>query len=465
MDKKLIRFIIYCATVVLFLTGMVLVCVLSNSDEPKPLENADAVYQEAVNRITGQPDIQLNIIRDKSITVDGNIFREQSTQAITYQGLGTDQMRGNAEETLQIGEYTIRISELYAGGVGCFTVNDTPFQGSITREDYLARYTPAAAISADLYASIQGTCTKKGSVIHFSQAATAESWCRENGMENLTAEGTAYLDTSGNLTKTVYFLSYTLGHANITLTTTVSIEEAEEIQMPQDTTGYTKITYLDGPRILESACGYLLSTDTVTASNTNKISCEAFGDVRAQTIQVRTNGVGTWTAGVDTKVTVENSSKTGTSSTTTKQEIFENGTYTARIGEDEPTTSDKIGVADMRQYCRDILVATIMLPEYITDVKFIETETGYRIEYEASEAFAQMLSNEACSTLYQKEDVLTGISQSYRTDSVACYLTIDKQTGFPVASGFSYSGIYTISGLPYKLQYNADQSYTLLTKE
>lgn len=465
MDKKLLRFILYCITVALLLTGIVLVAVLPNTDDPKPINNADAVYQEAVNRLSGQQNLKLNITYDKSTSINGNIFRERSAQTVTYQGLGTEQMRGNAEETLQIGEYTIRISELYTDGTGYFTVNDTPFQGSITESEYLARYIPAAAISPELYAGIQGTYTKMGSVIWFSQAATAESWCWEDSMENLTAEGTAYLDANGDLTKTVYLLSYTLGHANITLTATVSIDQAEDIQIPQDTTGYTKIGDLDAPRILETACGYLLSTDTVTASYADKISCEAFGDVREQTIQVRTTGGGSWTAGVDTKVTVENSSKTGTSSVTTKNEAFENGIYTAKIDGGEPTTADQIGAADMRQYCRDILVATIMLPEYITDVKCTDTEAGYRIEFTASESFTQMLAAEACAILYQKEDVLTGISQSYRTDSVSCYLTIDKRSGFPVASGFSYSGTYTISDLPYNLQYKADQTYALLTGE
>lgn len=465
MDKKLLRFILYCVSVSLLLTGIVLVAVLSNADEPKPLENAEAVYQEAVNRLNGQQDLKLNITYDKSTSIDGNIFRERSTQTVTYQDLGTDQMRGFAEETIQIGDHAFHITELYADGIGFFTVDDAPFQGSITKEEYLARYIPAATISAELYAGIDGTSTKKGAVIQFSQAALAESWVREDGMENLTAEGTAQLDAQGNLTKTVYLLSYTRGHASITLTATVSIEQAEPVQLPQDTAIYTKISYLDGPRMLETACGYLLSTDTVTAAHADNISCEAFGDVREQTIQVRTTDGATWTAAVDTTVTVENSSKTGSSATTKKAEVFENGTYTAKIDENDPTVSDQIGAADMRQYCRDILVATIMLPEYITDVKLTDTETALRIDFTASEAFAKMLSAEACATLYQKEDVLNGISQSYRTDSVSCYLTIDKQFGFPAASGFSYSGTYTISDLPYKLQYKADQNYTILTTE
>lgn len=465
MDKKLIRFVLYCVSVSLLLTGIVLVAVLPNNDEPKILDNADAVYQEAVNRLNGQQDIKLSITYDKSTSIDGNIFREQSTQTVTYQGLGTQQMRGLAEQTLQIGDHSFHTTELYADGIGYFAVDDAPFQGTITQEEYLARYIPAAAISAELYANVHGSSTKKGTTIQFSHAALAESWAREVGMENLTAEGTAYLDADGNLTKTVYLLSYTMGHANITLSTTVSIEQAEEITLPQDTSIYTTITYLDGPRMLETACGYLLSTDTVSAYHADNISCEAFGDVREQTIQVNTTGGAAWTAGVNTTVTVENNSKTGSSATTTKTETFENGIYTAKIDENDPTTSDKIGAADMRQYCRDILVATIMLPEYITDVKFTDTETELRIDFTASEAFAQMLSNEACATLYQKEDVLTGISQSYQTDSVSCYLTIDKQFGFPAASGFSYSGTYTISDLPYKLQYEADQSYILLTSE
>lgn len=460
MDKRRLLFIIIGA-VVLLAVCVTIVCLFAlGSDEPKILENADAVYQEAVNRLNGQENIQLNIFYDKSTTIGGEIFREQSTQVVTYQGLGTEQMQGIANETLHIGNYSISISELYADGTGYFTVNGSNFRGSISQEEYLSRYIPTAPVSAELYASIHGNATKEETVIHFSRAATAEGWAQEGSMENIEAEGTAYLDADGNLTKTMYLLSYTLGSAKVTLTAAVEISQAQPIQLPEDTSAYAQIAYLDAPRTLETACGYLLATNNASAAYSDTISCEAFGDIRTQTVNVRTTGIGSWTAQVDTVVTLENSSKAGVVSSTAKSEKFEDGTYTTQIDGGEPSIGTDISTSDMRQYCQDILVATIMLPEYITDARLTESETAYRIEFAAKEAFAQMLSSEACTTLYQSADVLTGISQAYQTDGVTCYLTVDKQTGLPTASGFSYSGTYTISELPYRLIYQADQAYT-----
>ena len=244
----------------------------------------------------------------------------------------------------------------------------------------------------------------------------------------------------------------------------MEIAQAESITLPDNLESYTPITYLDGPRELEIACGQLLTANCATAAYTDTISCEAFGDIRRQSIDVKTCSADAWTAQVDTKVSLENSGKQGAAVTTQKSEIFENNTYIARVDGGAPVTGD-IRAKDMQSYCQDILVATIMLPDHITDAKVTQTDNAYHLEYTGNADFAKMLSDEACATLYQKADTLTMIAQSYNTDGVSCYLTVDKVTGLPTASGFSYDGTYIISELPYKLSYQADQSYYLLTEE
>ena len=102
-----------------------------------------------------------------------------------------------------------------------------------------------------------------------------------------------------------------------------------------------------------------------------------------------------------------------------------------------------------------------MLPEYISGTDLTETDTRFSIEFRANEAFAQLLAQEACATLYQNPDILTNMAQTFTTDRITCYLHVDKATGFPVASGFHYEGTYIVSALPYKLVFKADQNYAI----
>lgn len=458
------RFILCTCIVLVLLTAIVAVCIAENSDEPVTLRKPTAVYQEAVNRLNGQENIQLHISYDKSTAMGTQIFRERSQQTLTYEGLGTDEMKGYMEQELLIGEYPVSITELFSDGTGYFTVDGNGFQGSMTQEEYMARYIPAATVSPELYAKVQGTSTKKEAVIRFTYGAAAESWAAKSGMKDIASEAIVYLDTDGNLTKTEYLLSYVLQDAKISITATVEIQQPEQITLPDNLENYTPVAYLDGPRELEIACGHLLTANCATAAYTDTISCEAFGDIRKQSIDVSTCSTDAWNARVDTKVTLENNSKQGIAATTQKTETFENNTYTVQIDGGSPTTGD-VSAKDMQSYCHDILVATIMLPDHITDAKVSQTDNAYHIEYTGNEDFAKMLSDEACVTLYQKADTLTMIAQSYDTNSVSCYLTVDKVTGLPTASGFSYDGTYIISDLPYKLSYQADQSYDLLTEE
>ena len=68
----------------------------------------------------------------------------------------------------------------------------------------------------------------------------------------------------------------------------------------------------------------------------------------------------------------------------------------------------------------------------------------------------------ACKTLYDNPDILSEQTESYSVDISVGYLRIDKDTGLPIASGFRYLGTYTIDSLPYRLEFRADQQYTIL---
>lgn len=429
-----------------------------------PLSDAAALYQSAVDAVSSTENLTLTISQTKETIIGSEAFMEQSEQTVAYEGLGTERPRGMMQESLTIGTHTVSIQELFADGVGYFTVADANFQGTLTFEEYLARYAPVAPLNADMYESISGVATGDTSIITFAKASGIEAWCAESGTQFVSADGTAYISESGQLTKSIYHVSYTLNEIYFRLSTTVEISYAQvsPITPPEDTSIYKPITYLDAPRMLEKACGHLLKAVSVTASYSDSISCQAFGDQRTQTISISSVNAADWSARIDTTVELINSSKVGTVDKFTQSERFLDNVYSVTVDGGEPAKNSEIDADSMRQYCQDLLVGTIMLPQYILNAELSETEDAYHIKFTASEEFAQLIRAEACTTLYQDAQILSRQTESYTTDVISCYLTVHKPTGLPAASGFCYQGTYTIGELPYQLHFQADQQYDLL---
>lgn len=443
---------------------LIIIVSCSMGATPESLADADVLYENAVAAVTNASNLSLNITQQKEITVGNETFNETSTQTVTYEGLDSEHLQVAMEETLQAGSHTVTITELYADGVGFFTVEEGRFTFSANRDEYLARYTPAVLLDTSLYSSITGTRAKGIACITFAQPSGFEPWLDIENAELISAVGTAYIDKAGQLTESRYELTYTQGNAYIRQSITVEPVDAlhSPIQIPEDTSAYTPISDPNILRLLEIACGHLLEATSVTSTYTDTILCHAFGDQRSQSIVINAVSADQLDAQVDTSVSLSNSGKLGSASTVSKTERFSNGIYTVVVNDGEETAKSDIDAAAMHSYCQDILVGTMALPQYITGASVTETEDTYQIRFTASEDFGQLLQKEACLTLYQDADILSKQAQSYRTDSVLCYLTLHKSTYLPVASGFHYVGIYTIDALPYPLEFRADQQYRLL---
>lgn len=460
IDKKRVCII---GGAVLLLVLIIVLAASCQSPAAKQLSSEEAIrlYNQAAD-FTDE-NFSLRISQNKTIIIQGNTFNQQTEQVITYEAYGTSDMRSTSEQTLSMGDHTVAISQTYADGIVYMDVADSLFFGPLNGEAYLTQQAPAVLLNPDLYETVAGVKTGKTADIIFSQATDPETWVNAAITELVCAEGSADISDSGQLEKSFYQVAYWIEDVYIRLSTEVEIvyEPQSTVTLPEDPSLYTHITYVNAPQILEVACGYLLSADAITSAYTNSIFCQAFGDRRDQTVSIHTVSQPQWSAQLDTAITLSNSSKSGTTSTLSQTECFAGNTYTIATNGAKPVPNNEISEDAMRKYCRDLLIGTIMLPQYITDVSISETETVYQITFSASEDFAGLLRNEACTTLYQNPDILAQQMQSYETDIMMCYLTIDKHTGFPLASGFHYGGTYTIDALPYLLEFQADQTYTL----
>lgn len=459
---------IFAGIALLLLVAITVLVTTSDSDSPDPtyptIENGSVIYENAVDILNSTDNLSVRISYKKETLLGNEFLTEQSAQQVRYQGLVNGPLQASATETLIIGNQTVELSEIFVENQLFLTVDGCQFYGDMDAETYLTRYTPAQPLNADNYNTVTGKDTGNGYTISFSDPKTIESWVLSDETAVHQSTGTAHINAEGQLTKSVYTASYTVNNLDIRISVTVEIDYADTdpISLPDNHGEYIKLESPDAPRILEKACGYLLDATGVQGTCNDSIFCEAFGDQRNQTVVLNTAQDTTWTAQVDTTVEIINSSKAGTATNYTQREIFQNNTYSISVDNGPESINKDIDINKMRSYCSDLLVGTIMLPQYITGASITENEDTVTIELTGNDVFARLIDAEACTTLYQDANILGATAQSYTVDTMRCYLTVDKQTGLPIGSGLDYRGIYTIEQFPYRMELQSDHQYTLM---
>lgn len=446
------------AAALLSLTGYFILSAAQNSTTAIP--DAKKLYKSSLSNISDAQDLLLKINKTQAMTVGSSIFYETSQQTRSYAGIGLESMRIGLTETLSIDNYDIQISEVFTEGTVYTELNGSCFSGKINMADYLVRLSPAILINADLYESITATDTGNGYAVDFKQPYAAESWAMADTCTFVDATGTAYISYEGRLTKSIYNLTYDLESIRFQTSWTVEPNlSSGNVEIPKDTSLYTPIDYLDGPFMLERASGYLLQSKNISGYYSDSIYFQAFGDARTQNITIHTAAGNAWSALVDTQTVLKNDSRVDQDSQLQKTELYTDNVYYVSTNGSETTANLEVSADAMRSYCRNLLVGTVMLPQYVAGAQFTESDGVLHIVFSASDAYSELISSNAGQTMYQQPELLNKLAQSSTTDTLQCYLDLDKNTGLPVGSGIHYSGTYTIEGIPYELRYKADQAY------
>lgn len=426
---------------------------------PKTLnsEKAHSLYKNVTNnlsldsfayRITETKEMQLN----KTATVT-------TQRTLQYFAKDTDGFSAKMVEDIQIGEHSIQATAYLSEDTLYYQTGAATFSGAMTQDAFLDRYAPFLLFDPQLYTSIHGVKNNGESTLFFTEASAPEAWTKLEDMEFLSANGSVIINADGDPEKFSYTCEYVAGGIPIKLSVaTTPCSESQSLGSFEIPVNTTPISDPTATAFLDIACGYLLSNLEACAYYTDEIYCQAFDDRRIQTISLSTTPT---EAKVITNITLQNSSKVGPQSDIHKTETFRDGLYTIRINNSDPTTDPQITLDKMQEYCQNILIGTIMLPEHISDVTISQSNRSVTYTFTGNESFANALRSEACNALYQDPNILTDQTQSYTTETATFYIEIDSITQLPKASGFLYQGVYTNDGLPYRLDYKAEQTYDL----
>lgn len=430
------------------------------------IDGAESIYTSAVDSMNTTDGMVLNILKTTRISIGSDTFEEVCEQTLSYTDLGTEQMRAYAEESTSMGKHSFTVTEAFSAGKGYVTVNGSKFVGDISAQDFAARFAPAVCLDPALYATITGVDTGGCYLISFEKPSHGELWALQEGASFILAAGTARISYEGTLLSSTYDITYTQGNTTVTTSYTVTPSAQEvQLQIPTDISEYSVVSYLDAPKMLEKATGYLMQTQNISASYTENIYFQAFGDQRVQNITLHT-GTGTdWSAMVATNRTLTNTSREGEVSKSSETQLFTDGRYQSNKDGGAFTTDKSIRAEDMQNYCFDRLLSTVMLPQYITRAYVTVGSSTLTMRFTGSQEFAKLISTNACQILYQKPEMLKELAQSSSTDLLSCYVELDKNTGLPLSSGIDYKGTFVINALPYQLGFKADQAYTISSKE
>ena len=459
MRIRSIAFIL-CAAIVFMVSGC------KNNSEPSvsSLDTASvkSLYSKASETVNAATTLTVQVDTAKKTTLGDQTFSENSQHAVNYNGRGSDDVQVSVDGRITIGRKTITHAEQYRDGKIYLTLNGSGFSGVITGADYLARYAPAVPLSMTLYAQAKAESITGGTSLSFTDPTGAEAWALPEDATFLSASASAILNPDNSLVSSTYTVTYTMGTATVTESTTVtvlSIQEANVVS-PGEETGYIPLEYPDAPIVTEKASAYLLQATKIQAATVKNITCEAFAINRDQTTALTLSGTDSaFRAELNVDVHQINQSKGGEVTNIQQTELFENGIYTISSNGNEPTKNPAVDMTTMQEYCQNILVSTILLPEHITGASVTETETAYRITFTASQKLAEAICSDVCNTLYGDPNLLDTLASSYNTEAVECYLELDKYTGLPVASGLQHRTTHTIEEISYLLTSQTEQTY------
>lgn len=417
------------------------------------------LYNQAIQELTGNNEYSYCLQTKKKIVTPKNTYTESYTQNIDCVYSDNGDLQFSSSDTLSVGDYTINSTYHYENGTAYLNLDGSKFSAKFSQNQLQTQYAPAALLNPDNYKTIQAYSISTGTVIFFHSANSAEAWAKDSNMALEQAAGIALLDKKGSLTETVYCITYKLADTVI---------EKAVIAKPTEKYGtweqilkedYTPVNSLNAPLALELACGYLLQSNAISSQTTDSIICDAFGDRYIQNISLRYNTSEDFTASLSTSLLQQNSSRGGEVTESTQALIFSNGTCSVSTNNGTSVTDDSITQETMLQYCQDVLVGSILLPKDIRATKFTETAAQYRYDFTATQELATSISEKACLALYNDSTFLQKLASTYTSSSVNAYITLDKATLVPLASGISYEGTYIIDNFPYVLSYTAEQTY------
>ena len=430
--------------------------------EPTPTKlSAGDRYAQAVDQLNAATDFTMNIRTQRTVTINGESYVEEAEQTVTYTGYGTEDFAARMQETADIDGYITAYDETFLDGTMYTLIDDSyRFRGAMTAEEYTARFAPVQMLDAALYDEI----TADGDTLYFSVPTAGESWIVPEYAQLTDARGTAALDAEGALAGYTYAVTYTIGGAEIQYEIQMTFDASAAIELVpiDDEEAYFELEYVDAPRLMEQAAGYLYQTysgHSASTSMAESILSYAAGCIRNQVTTINTWGDDSdYMADIDISVYMM---AAGQEFSFDQVEHFQNGVYTLSQDGSDPEAHASVTASMVQSYCVSVYTSSVPQMYLLTNATATDLGSIYYLELEFNDEMAKTLSKSISNILFQDEDFLDDLASEFSVTTMTGYLAIDKLTGLPTALGYYFEGVHTIDGDDYMLSLQSDQSFDL----
>lgn len=429
----------------------------------EPLPSPGELYAGAVEVLSGSSAYVLTVRTERTVTVDGAVYEEESEQTVTYNGYGTEEFAAAAAETVDLDGYVTTYDEQFRSGTLYTTVDDSlHFKGAMTTDEYISRFAPVVMLDAALY----GEITAEGDVLTFSAPTAGESWIVPEYAELVDASGTATLGADSGIDAYTYTVTYAIGGAEIHYNIEMDIEATtgSELAPPDENTEYIELEFVDAPRFMEQAAGFLwqpTGTHSISGSVTESVTTHAGGAIRNQSTVINSWGTKEdYMGSVDVSIYLMSA---GGTDSYEQEERFVDKAYTISVDGGEAQKQTGVSASAFQQYCVESMISAFPSAAYLAGCTATDLGSIYFLELTFTEELAEALKGGACSVFWGDTEFLDDMASEYRTQEMSGYMSIDKNTGLPLASGYYYEGYHTLEGNEYMLSLQQDQSFDLVS--
>ena len=430
--------------------------------EPEiPLEQSALLqFTTAYDTIRNAGTYHLTATVEKEVIVGSEVFTETRTQKISCANFNSESAILSAKETIKNGELEYVQSKYHKDGIAYLLMEEGNFSSVCSLDDFAAGLAPVFLIDTSLYQTI--TAQKDGETIllTFSEPIQEETWASNSG-KFVTATGYATLSETGEIWEMRYEHTAEADGAEIITKVTVVPQDTTPVDnAPPSKSNCMRISSIQSPEILESACAYLQQAVNMDSDTKSETVSDAFGLKRTQETKLSMRGKGdAFHAEVTTQVTQTDASRDSKTSVMKQTEKFSDRKYTVTVDKEKPSTVEGVTEETMRNYCQDILLGNILLPQYLNEANLSKTDKT-TVTFNATQDMSDIICTNISQTLYNDPTFLESVSNNIESKSMKCYITVHNATGLPLSAGMHYEGTHNIDSATYEISYKFDQTYT-----
>ncbi len=420
----------------------------TSDDKPQqPSGRAAEKYGAAVEALAAMTSQKLRINMTTERHVGANTGRVRREAVLLYKGMGTDGFTAYITDKSTVGDDYWTTKRYYADGrYTCFTGGST-YYTEMSADDFLARQTPAALLTAGLYDISFGGDEK---TLVFENASALEPWLATEYAVLSSASGTVKLKTSGEIDSFEYNAVYKRGPVEFEVKCSAAVSspsDADRFEGPEkEGERFENADVLDTAK---TACLLAQGAFAFEMNSTKSLYSEAGGISANVSEQYLACGTNADDLEIKTSAGVSQYDSVNGQYDIKSESRYKGGVLST--DRDGQTTAEDCTVEEvLKSAFFDLNTAR---PDRFTAKSLEVSDYGeyLYISYSLGEKACEYYEKYVNSFFYSEEDRdrLEERTDLFSPKKAEGYICIDRDAGYLTALGLEYAGTRTVDGEEY----------------